>query len=379
MYVKDLNRLYLAVFVTNLGLGMYMYFIPVFAQSFGATFFDLGLIGTAVSVSSALTPIFVGNLADKVNRAWLFAFALAINGLTTLALAFSRSIGDVVLLRLAGGLALGFYYPTVEVLVTDLALRERRVKEMAWYSAASTIGLLVGPIFGGLIIQSLGFWPLFVFSSVAIGAAFIEAAVWIVPGYPRRERAPLDFSGFIYTFRRLLPWYVMLGCYGIVYSVITTIFPGYANSVGVSTTLIGFLFAGFGISRIFVYVTSERYVNLGERRALLLASLLIALGTVGIAVYPTFIGFLVAILIIGGSTGIIFPITINLISRHYPEHKLGAAMGSYESSIGVGQAVGPILTGAAVSLTGVESGFLLTAFFGVLMAVFAVSGRTYST
>jgi MFS family permease len=358
---------------------MYMYFIPVFAQSFGATFFDLGLIGTAVSVTSALTPIFVGNLADRVNRAWLFACALAINGLTTLALALSRSVGDVVLLRFAGGLALGFYYPTVEVLVTDLAPLERRVKEMAWYSTASTIGLLVGPILGGLIIQSLGFLPLFVFASFAIGVAFIEVAVWIIPGYQRRETAPPDFSGAISTFRRLLPWYAMLVCYGIVYSVITTIFPGYANSVGVSTTFIGFLFAGFGISRIFAYVTSDRYVMLGERRALLLASLLIVLGIVGIIIYPTFNGFLGAMLIIGGSTGIVFPLTINLISRHYPEHKLGAAMGSYEASIGVGQAVGPILTGVAVSLTGIESGFLLTAFFGVLMAVFTVSGRTYST
>jgi len=379
VYVNNLIRLYFAVFVTNLGLGMYMYFIPVFAQSLGATFFDLGLIGTAMSVTSALAPIFVGNLADRMNRARLFAFALAINGLTTLALVFSRSVGDVVLLRFAGGLALGFYYPTVEVLVTDLAPLERRVKEMAWYSTASTIGLLIGPILGGLIIGSLGFLPLFIFSSVAIGVAFIEVAVWIVPGYSRHERASPEFSGFISTFRRLLPWYVMLACYGIVYSVITTIFPGYANSVGVSTTFIGFLFAGFGISRIFVYVTSERYVKLGERTALLLASLLIALGILGIGIFPTFNCFLVAILIIGGSTGIVFPLTINLISRHYPEAKLGAAMGSYEASIGVGQAIGPVLTGVAVSLAGVESGFLLTAFFGVLMAVFTVSGRTYST
>ena len=375
LHDAKLFRLYVAVLVANLGLGLYMYFIPVFAQSLGATFFDLGLIGTAVAVTSALAPMFVGNLADRVNRAWLFTFALAINALATLALVFSRSVVDVVILRLVGELALGFYYPTVEVVVTDLAPLERRVKEMAWYSAASTIGLLVGPIVGGMIIQEFGFLRLFVVSSVILGVAFIQTIIWVVPNYPIRESVAPNFSGIMRTFRKLLPWYLMIGCYGIVYSVMTTIFPGYANSIGVNTTLIGFLFGSFGLGRIFAYVTSERYVRLGEKKALLFASLLMAIGIVGVSVYPTFIVFLTAILVIGGSSGIVFPLTINLISRNYPEDKIGAAVGSYESTVGVGQAVGPILAGVVASLAGIESSFLLTAFFGVLMAVFMVKGQ----
>jgi len=375
LHDAKLFRLYIAVLVANLGLGMYMYFIPVFAQSLGATFFDLGLIGTAVAVTSALTPMFVGNLADRVNRAWLFTFALAINALATLALIFSHSVADVVMLRLVGGLALGFYYPTVEVVVSDLAPIDRRVKEMAWYSAASTIGLLVGPIVGGMIIQEFGFLRLFVFSSVILGFAFIQTIIWVVPSYPKRDIVAPNFSGIMRTFRKLLPWYLMIGCYGIVYSVMTTIFPGYANSIGVNTTLIGFLFGSFGLGRIFAYVTSERYVMLGEKKALLFASLLMAVGIVGVGVYPNFIVFLTAILVIGGSSGIVFPLTINLISRHYPEDKLGAAVGSYESTVGVGQAVGPILAGVVASVAGIKSSFLLTAFFAVLMAVFTIRGQ----
>ena len=354
---------------------MYMYFIPVFAQSFGASFFDLGLIGASVAVTSALTPIFVGNLADRINRAWLFTFALAINSLATVALVFSHSVIDVVMLRLVGGLALGFYYPTVEVVVTDLAPIDRRVKEMAWYSAASTMGLLIGPIVGGMVIQEFGFLPLFAFSSIIIGIAFIQTLVWIVPRYPKRRNDAPDFTGIMRTFRSLLPWYLMIACYGIVYSVITTIFPGYANSIGVNTTLIGILFGSFGLGRIFAYVTSERYVRLGEKKALLFASLMMSLGITCVSVYPTFVVLLAAISIIGGSSGIVFPLTINLISRHYPEDKLGAAVGSYESTVGVGQAIGPVFAGAVASLAGIESSFLLTAIVGLLMALLTVRGQ----
>jgi MFS family permease len=357
---------------------MYTYFIPVFAQRFGATFFDLGLIGSAVALASAITPTCVGYCADRMNRAWLFSFAVVINVATTLALVLSKSVRDIVLLRLVGGLALGFYYPTVEVLVTDLAPLEMRVKEMGRYSAASAAGFLIGPMLGGLVIQEMGFMRLFVFSAIVIMVSFIQVTMWIVPSYGKRKHFAFEFTGSLRTIRRLLPWYMMAACYAIIISVIATIFPGYANSVGISAAFIGFLFAAFGTSRIFVFLTSERFLMLGERRVLLVASLLISVGIVVLGIYPSFFTFLAAIILIGGCSGVIFPITIGLISRHFPEEKLGAAVGSYETAAGIGQAVGPLLAGIVASLTSAEFSFLSTALFGLLMAIFVVIGRTYS-
>ena len=354
---------------------MYVYFVPVFAQTFGASFFDLGIIGSSVALTSALTPIFVGYLADKVNRAWLFSLALVINAFATFVLIFSRSVVDIVFLRLMGGLGLGFYYVTVEVLVTDLAPLDKRVKGMAWYSAATTAGLLLGAVVGGVIIQEMGFVELFILSSIVIALGLIQA-IWITPGYTRREQGAFDFSGSVRTIRRLLPWYMMIASYGIVFSVITSIFPGYANSVGVSASLIGFLFAAFGVTRIFVYMASERYVKLGERRALFIASLFIAIGFLGLGISQSFVWFLGAIILFGGCSGMVFPITISLISRHFPDEKLGAAVGSYETSVSIGQAVGPFLAGTIASLANAQFSLLLMAIFGLLMAAFTVTGQT---
>lgn len=64
-----LTHLHVSVFVASLGLGLYVYFIPVFAQTFGATFLDLGFIGSAYAVTYAITPIVIGYLADRLNRA----------------------------------------------------------------------------------------------------------------------------------------------------------------------------------------------------------------------------------------------------------------------------------------------------------------------
>ena len=292
-------RYYVSIFVGSLGLGMYVYFIPVFAQGFGATFLELGYIGTVSALTYAVVPIFVGHLADRVNRSRLYALSLLLIFVTTIMLAFSRSVSDIILLRALGGLGLAFYWPVTETLVLDLAPREKRVREMGLYSVSWGSAFLIGPLLGGIIIQNFGFVKLFVVSSALIVFAFLQAVVTVLPHHTKKEGHTISVSDGFRVMRQLLPWYVLVVCYGIIFSIITAFFPGYASSIGISAVLIGGLFTAFGIARIFAYATSERYLHFGERKALMLASLLISAGCLVIALYPSFNAFLPAIVILG--------------------------------------------------------------------------------
>jgi MFS family permease len=178
--------------------------------------------------------------------------------------------------------------------------------------------------------------------------------------------------------RQLLPWYVLVLCYGIVFNIIATIFPGYASSVGISAVLIGGLFAAFGIVRVSAYATSERYLRFGERKALVLVSLLISAGCLVIAFYPSFIAFLPVIGIMGGCFAIVFPLSIGLISRHFLDEQAGTAVGSYESVIGIGNAIGPALAGVVAAVSNIQLSFVSASFFAILMAIIAATGKMYS-
>ena len=74
--------------------------------------------------------------------------------------------------------------------------------------------------------------------------------------------------------------------------------------------------------------------------------------------------------------GAVFPITSNLILRHFP-HQLGAAMGSYETVTSMGQTAGPYIAGLLASLMSIESSLMMMSVFGVLMVLFAAHKRTY--
>jgi OFA family oxalate/formate antiporter-like MFS transporter len=171
----------------------------------------------------------------------------------------------------------------------------------------------------------------------------------------------------------------MLLCYGIAFSVVNAIYPGYANSLGVNAALIGLTFTGFGIARIFVFATSERYLLFGENRTLIIASVMISVGLIAIAQIHDFVGFLGAMVLLGGSFALIFPLSISLVSRHFTYDKLGAAVGSYETVFGIGAVIGPVLAGMIASLASVQTSFLTMAMFGVLMVGFTLAGRAHSS
>lgn len=133
------------------------------------------------------------------------------------------------MIRSLGGLGLAFFWPSAEILVLDNAPREKRVKEMGLYSVSWGSAFLIGPLLGGLIIQNFGFFNLFLFSSVLIMLAFLQTVFLVAPMNKTRENSTIHASEGFHVMRRLVPWYVMIASYGVIFSIVTTILPGYAE------------------------------------------------------------------------------------------------------------------------------------------------------
>ena len=380
MQLSDKERLgfYASVFTASLGLGLYLYFVPIFAQSLGATFLDLGYIGTAGGLIYAVAPFFVGQLADRTSRRLLYVIAILINLTATFSLIFCKSVNDVIMVRTFAGLGLAFFWPTTETLVLDLTRKEERVKEMGRYSIYWASAFLIGPFIGGLIIQNFGFLTLFVISCALSFSSLLGVIVLILPKRSlteRREAKPKLKEQFGVV-KQLLPWYGLLVCYGLIFSIVSSIFPGYANSIGINALLVGVLFTAFGIARVATYA-SGHYLHLGERKVLGSASFLLVVACVLIVLFPTFSVFLVAIALMGACFAVLFPVSIGLTSRHYSESQLGAAVGFYEGTYGVGAAIGPILAGTLATILDVRLSFVGAAFAGVLMIIIAARAKTY--
>ena len=355
---------------------MYTYFVPVFAQRLGATFLELAYIGTAYSLVYAVAPIFVGGLADRVNRRYLYVLAIIINFVATIALAFSRSVSEIIVIRALAGLGLAFFWPITEILALQLAQRHSQVRELGLYSVSWGSAYLIGPALGGIIIEHFGFRDLFVVSSaLMIGALMV--GIYLRFDYNPKGTKKGSFEGQFHVMRELLPWYFMIAFYGVVFSIVTTMFPGYASLTGISAESIGILFTAFGTVRVLVYAT-EHYVHFGEKKALVSAAFLISVGSGIMVLFPNFSAFLIAIVIIGGCFAIIYPLCMSLVSRHFSDAQTGAAVGSYESVYGMGSAIGPMIAGVLATVSDPRMSFVSVSIFAVLMMIVAAFARTFS-
>jgi MFS family permease len=111
-------------------------------------------------------------------------------------------------------------------------------------------------------------------------------------------------------------------------------------------------------------------------KTLLFVSLVIFVGLLTISIFTTYVTLLVGIMLIGIGVGVVFPVTINVVSRNFPNERASAAVASYETVINIGEAVGPYIFGMLTIITTIGRSFLLMSIFGISMALFSVRGTS---
>ena len=124
--------------------------------TFGFSDTQLGLLtGAAFALSYALFSPFGGWLADRVRRTPLFAGAVSLWSLGTLATGLAASFATLALARFGVGVGEAVLNPLAMSLVADTRPPATRARGYSLYFSAGAVGAFVALLFGGLLVQSL--------------------------------------------------------------------------------------------------------------------------------------------------------------------------------------------------------------------------------
>ncbi|NLC57273.1 MAG: multidrug efflux MFS transporter, partial [Armatimonadetes bacterium] len=180
---RTLYVMWLAEFVAVSGISMVMPFLPLYVQELGVT--DPGqaqrwagiLVAANFASATALGPLW-GWLADRYGRKpmalrAIFGLAVAI-GL----MAFARSPGQLLALRLLQG-AVGGFVSAAVALVATAAPKERMGYALGTLQTAATTGHVIGPLFGGVLSDRLGYSHVFLITGGACVLAGLIVAVFV--------------------------------------------------------------------------------------------------------------------------------------------------------------------------------------------------------
>ncbi len=154
-------------------------FIQQLAPDQGRIATVAGLVVAAAGVASTASALLVGHLADRYGRARTLLVCLLAAAALSVPHAFVTAIWQLLLLRVAFGLALGGTVPAVQALLTDLTPTGRRGVAYGLLATANALGNGGGPVLGSLIAAAFGTAAVF----PAMAPVFL-LGVWLLARLP---------------------------------------------------------------------------------------------------------------------------------------------------------------------------------------------------
>jgi len=175
-----LVALFLLVVGTNAFIIAPSSITPLFVDAFGVDKAVIGDVVSAAFIGMIVVQIPGGYLIDRYDNRWLLVAGTACYGLVVLAIQFTGSFQVFLLLRAAGGVAIGFLYTAGANVVGEVFAGDRRGLATGLYTAGPSASFgfahLTSPPFAAL------FGPLRVFLLQAAVAFVGVALLWVGAG-----------------------------------------------------------------------------------------------------------------------------------------------------------------------------------------------------
>jgi len=353
------------VVLDMIGFGIVIPILPFITPELGGNSLDIALIVSGYAVCAGLVGPLWGRLSDRIGRKPVLMICTAGAAVAYLMLAYASELWMIYFARAAAGLMAG-NFPVASAMVADVTTPGERARGMGVIGAAFGLGLVLGPVLGGLLAGPDGSFHLPCLLAAGMSALAVLAAWRFLPESRQLtalNRAPMTRSLWAALrgseSRMLMLQYVMHS--GSV-AAITYLFPLWvyalldwqAREVGIVFGVVGAIMA---LNQGLLMGLLLRW--LGELWLLRLCISLFFLGLV-VAELAQEQWAMVASLIISmtGST-LCVPLLNTMTSQRASPQERGRLLGAASAAAAIGRVSGPLLAGTLLTHWGFDAAWLL--------------------
>jgi EmrB/QacA subfamily drug resistance transporter len=189
-----LGGLALSLLVVGLDLTVLNVALPTLATSLKASTSQLQWFANSYNLAMAIALLPGGLLGDRFGRKRMLVISLTAFGVASAFCAFSANAGELIVWRAALGIGAAMLIPLSMSVLTVLFTPEERPRAMGIWATANMLGIPLGPILGGWLLDHYWWGSVFLINLPVVVVALI-AVVWLVPE-SRAERKPrIDLPG----------------------------------------------------------------------------------------------------------------------------------------------------------------------------------------
>jgi len=170
--------------------------LPSLARSLHATTSDLQWITNAYTLVFASALILAGGMGARLGSRAALLGGLVVFGGGSATAALSDSPAQLIAWRAVMGLGAAFIMPATLAIITRIFTPAERPKAYAVWSAAAGIGVVVGPVTGGLLLEHYS-WSSAFWINVPLVVVALVAVLIVVPSVPTARERRLDVLGAV--------------------------------------------------------------------------------------------------------------------------------------------------------------------------------------
>ncbi|RYB94498.1 DHA2 family efflux MFS transporter permease subunit [Nocardioides oleivorans] len=153
---------------------------PAIIEDLQAGVNEVVWVTSAYLLAYAVPVLITGRLGDRFGPKNLYLVGLTVFTLASLACGLTSTIEGLIAARVAQGLGASMMTPQTMAVITRIFPIERRGSAMALWGATAGVATLVGPIAGGVLVDTLG-WEWIFFVNVPVGIIAFALAWRLVP------------------------------------------------------------------------------------------------------------------------------------------------------------------------------------------------------
>jgi len=376
---KLLYPVYIPLFMFSFSRSLVLAAFPQYLAGLGA---GIAVVGTVLSLRSfgRMTGDLPGGVLLGrwgIRRVTVFSFLLAIGANTTLI--FARSIEAIGVLVFLGGFA-GSVATTAFITIVRFSVpAAERGRALSLAGGSMRLGMLVGPVLGGVMADSFGLPSVFALRAVGFTLAMFSFIF-------EKSTLGTDFCPVEKSFSDMIRS-VRMGLLGRRFALVTVglsifvlmwlrmsrniIFPLWGAQLGLSATFIGVILSIGAVGELLLFYPAGILMDrFGRKTAGGLCIGLFSLGFMVLAGGTGIPGFVLSVLIVSLGNGFGSGINMVLGSDLAPSGAVSEFLGLWRLYGDIGGAFGPVVLGSIAGASSLAGAVLITGglvFFGLFI------------
>lgn len=348
--------IFLTIFIDMIGFGIVIPVLPRYAEHYGATAVQIGLLVASFSFAQFLAAPVLGKISDRVGRKPVLFVSILGTAAGFFLMGFATTLAMLFVARILDGIA-GGNIGTAQSYLADITSREERSKAMGLLGAALGLGFVFGPALGGWMSSQFGFQsPMLLAGAMALVNAFLVLAILPESLPPERrggEGASL-FEVFQHCDRKVYltataTYFLLIAGFSML-TFVYALFLWYRFAMDERHT--GSLLAMVGLIGAMIQggLIGKLVRRFGEARLATAGAVLLSAGLFGLPLAAGLGTILLFSIVIAVGNSLLMPTLTGLASRSVDEHWQGRALGIFQSTGSLARWIGPAVAGGLLAL-----------------------------